>query len=145
MPRILYAPDVDVMSVEMNESATSARTVEVAPGLNVDYDAQGRIIAIELLDASFHVDRAELERAATPSTKLSLAEAEAESGIRATTLRVQLNAGRLKGEKRGRDWVIELHDLYNYMESRSPRGRKPVSAAKKAPTKRAAKRVGGAR
>lgn len=64
-----------------------------------------------------------------PGSLLTLAEAERKSGIRSTTLRVQLNAGRLKGIKRGRDWYVDPKVLTAYMNSRSTRGRRPVSDA----------------
>lgn len=55
---------------------------------------------------------------------LSLAEAEAKSGITASTLRVQLHNGRLTGEKRGGAWFIDAAELERYLASRSPRGRR---------------------
>jgi len=129
MPRILYDGAVDALTVELTEGAKSAKTVAVTPGLRLDYDRKGRLVTIELLDASFHVDPEQLATIAEPSDLLTLAEAEAESGIRATTLRVQLNAGRLKGVKRGRDWYVEGAELMNYLESRNPSGRPPASLA----------------
>lgn len=95
--------------------------VRASQGVNLDYDADGRLIGIEILDASFHLPLEVLAALPEATDMLSLAEAEAESGIRASTLRVQLNNGRLKGMKRGRAWVVNATDLLNYMESRSRR------------------------
>lgn len=138
MPRMLYDPTVDVLSVELNERGKTARTVEAGPGLHLDYDAKGRLLMIEILDASFHVPRKQLEQLANHTEWLTLTEAQEESGIQATTLRVQLNAGRMVGEKRGRDWYVARHELLNYMESRSSRGRKPASETKPKRQRRAA-------
>lgn len=66
----------------------------------------------------------EAAAASAPRTTLSLAEAELESGISASTLRVQLNKGRLAGEKRGGAWFIDADELERYLASRSPRGRR---------------------
>lgn len=72
------------------------------------------------------------EQQSSPSAPLlTLGEAAAESGLAASTLRVQLNAGRLKGEKRGRDWFVDSTSLLNYLKSRSSRGRPPASGARR--------------
>ncbi len=48
--RIHYDPNVDAMTIELAESAV-ADSDEVAPGVIVDLDAEGHVIAIEILDA----------------------------------------------------------------------------------------------
>lgn len=47
--RIVYDAQVDAMSIIFRE--TTVTTQEVAPGLAVEYDAEGRLVGIEILDA----------------------------------------------------------------------------------------------
>jgi uncharacterized protein YuzE len=122
MVRFRYDPTVDALAVELS-AGKSAKTVRVTPTVALDFDKKGRLLGVEVLDASFHVDRAALAQLPGAAEQYTLLEAERESGIKASTLRVQLNAGRIKGVKRGRDWYVDATDLLNYMESRSPRGR----------------------
>ena len=44
------------------------------------------------------------------------------SGLERDTLRSLINKKRLKATKQGRDWIVELADLYTYLESRDARG-----------------------
>lgn len=126
MITIEYDREVDALAIELRPKAMSARTVAVTNTVNVDFDAAGRLILVELLDASFHVDRRALETLPAPTQSYTLGEAERESGLRASTLRVQLNRGRIKGFKRGRDWFVDATSLLNYLESRDARGRPPA-------------------
>lgn len=122
-----YDRDADALAVELRAGATSARTVRVSDTVRVDFDAKGRLITLEVLDASGHLDRKTLETLPTAGEWLTLAQAEHESGLRATTLRVLLNRGRLQGEKRGRDWFVHATALWNYLESRESKGRQPTN------------------
>ena len=45
-----YDPEADAMFIRLGEKAVSAHTEEVAPGILLDYDAAGRVVAIEVLD-----------------------------------------------------------------------------------------------
>ena len=137
--RMRYDIEVDALAVEFRPGATSARTVAVAPGVNVDFDAKGRLVTLELLDASRHVPRQALERLPSAKDYLTLAEAARESGLAAATLRVQINKGRIAAVKRGRDWLVDATALLNYLESRDQRGRPP--AAPRARRARAAQRA----
>jgi hypothetical protein len=65
---------------------------------------------------------------ATTDEWLTLAEAGREAGLSPETLKKQLHAGRLAGAKRGRDWQVTRHALWNYLEQRDTRGRPPASA-----------------
>jgi len=49
-----YDPDVDALYVRFAD-APVVESEEVSEGVVLDYDADGRIVAIELLDASKHV------------------------------------------------------------------------------------------
>ena len=52
--KTLYDPDVEALSVCFADTPV-VESEEVSAGLVLDYDADGRIVAIELLDASKHV------------------------------------------------------------------------------------------
>jgi uncharacterized protein YuzE len=50
MIRTSYDPETDALFVRFAEGATSARTEEVAPGVMLDFDAEGNAISLEVLD-----------------------------------------------------------------------------------------------
>lgn len=133
MIRLTYDPSVDALMIELVPGATSAKTVRITDSVRADLDREGRVIGFEILEAALQLGREAVEHLPTGSELLTLEEAAAESGRAAGTLRVQLNAGRLKGVKRGRDWYVDATDLLNYVENLSPRGRRPAEspAAKK--------------
>ncbi len=59
-----YDPEADALYVRFGE-AEIIESEEVAPGVVLDYDAAGRIVAFELLDARQHLtEGAELPKAA---------------------------------------------------------------------------------
>ena len=135
-----YDREADALAIKLRPGTKSARTVRVdddPAGMRVDFDAHGRIIQVELLDASSHVERAALE--ALPAPGLTLAAAEKAYGLTASTLRVFLNAGKLRGRKVGRDWLVDPRSIEEYMAGRSARGRPATSRkARRTPVKRAA-------
>lgn len=133
--KLTYDSTVDAFQLELAPGTQVAKTIEWGPGVYVDIDARGRVLGIEVLDATAHFDAASLATMRPPVTALSLAEAADESGLSAGTLRVLLNSGRLVGSKQGRDWTVTRSDLYTYLESRAPSGRPAKS--------RKAKRNGG--
>lgn len=123
MIEIKYDREADALAIQLRSGARSARTVRVTDTVRIDFDAKGRLVLVEVLTASHHVERKSLDALPSAVEWLTLAEAEQESGLRATTLRVLLNRGRLIGERRGRDWFVNGTALWNYLESREPRGR----------------------
>ena len=51
MIKTSYDPEADAMFIWLApESSKSERTTEVAPGIMLDYDAEGRLVGIEILD-----------------------------------------------------------------------------------------------
>jgi excisionase family DNA binding protein len=120
--RITYDKDVDALSIDLVDQARSASTKEVAEGINLDFDKKGNLVAIEILDASRFGSAASLAKLPATSNELTLAEAAKESGLEPDTLRSLINKKRLPARKEGRDWKVELSDLYNYLESRDSRG-----------------------
>jgi uncharacterized protein YuzE len=123
MIKLTYDAKVDAFMLLLYPHARSARTIEWAPDVFADLDTDGKVIGIEVLNASTHFDPKALEKLGSPEVRLSLAEASKESGLSTETLRSQLNKGRLPGEKRGRDWSVTRADLVSYLESRAPAGR----------------------
>ncbi|MGI8401206.1 MAG: DUF2283 domain-containing protein [Gemmatimonadaceae bacterium] len=120
--KIEYDRSVDALSITFVKKWRSAKTKEVAEGINLDFDTKGKLVQIEILHASRFASPDVLGEMPATSNELSLAEAAKASGLEPDTLRSLINKGRLKGRKAGRDWKVELADLYNYLESRDTRG-----------------------
>ena len=58
MMRTSYDPEADALFVWFgSEGAGSAETQEVAPGIMLDFDAEGRVIGIEVLDVAERMSR----------------------------------------------------------------------------------------
>jgi uncharacterized protein YuzE len=53
--KISYDPEVDVLSVLLNDRPIE-ESDEERPGLILDYDADGNVVGIEVLNASMRVD-----------------------------------------------------------------------------------------
>lgn len=121
--KIEYDKDVDALEISFVSRPRSAKTKTVSEGINLDYNTQGELVAIEILDASRFASPEKLGQLSAPSYELTLAEAAEESGLAPDSLRSLINKKRLKARKVGRDWKVELSDLFNYMESRSASGR----------------------
>jgi uncharacterized protein YuzE len=127
--RMTYSADVDAFAAWFGQGVGRVVTRELGPGIHADFDERGTLVGIEVLDASTHYERQALEQLASPIEYLTLAEASRESKLAVNTLRNQINNGRLPAIKRGRDWLVAGHELWNYLESRAPQGR---PAAKRA-------------
>jgi len=52
--KTIYDPETDALYVRFAD-ASIVESEEVADGVVLDFDAEGRIVAIEVLDASKHV------------------------------------------------------------------------------------------
>ncbi len=126
--KLTYDPQADALMIILVERRTRAAqrhlvTREIAPAMYLDLDARGNPVSIEILDASARIPRKQLNALPSPARILSLAHAAKESRLSPDTLRRQINNGRLKATKRGRDWAVSATDLLNYLESRDTRGR----------------------
>ena len=64
--QITYSPQVDALAIQLSRGRRHVGTMEVRPGVHLDFDSEGRCVALELLDASFHCDRSELEKLDRP-------------------------------------------------------------------------------
>jgi uncharacterized protein YuzE len=54
-----YDPHTDTLSVILKVGAAAIESEEPRPGIILDYDAEGDLIAIEILDASRRVTEAD--------------------------------------------------------------------------------------
>ena len=53
--KVIYDPDKDILQVSFNETLVE-ETTQIAPGLVLDYDEDGKVIGLELRRASKKVD-----------------------------------------------------------------------------------------
>ena len=67
MTRVTYDPDADAAYVTLS-SAAVRDSAEVSPGVVFDYDGDGRVVGIELLDARTHLAPGAWSRARRPAT-----------------------------------------------------------------------------
>ncbi len=51
---VAYWPDVDILDIKLNDSSVS-ESDEISEGIIADYDGEGHIVALEILDASERV------------------------------------------------------------------------------------------
>ena len=77
--RIEYDEDVDALAISFTKRPRSARTTTVAKGINLDFDAKGKLVAIEILDASRFAAADNLRKLDSALVDLTLAEASKES------------------------------------------------------------------
>ncbi len=115
--KVTYDPEADAMLIALAD-ADVQETRPLAPGFFADYDAHGRIIALEILKAGqkYDFDETEME---TPDPYLSLSDAGKVFGLSPTTLRHQIARGVLKGSKFGRNWMVRHDHMVAYIRERS--------------------------
>jgi uncharacterized protein YuzE len=70
---INYHPDSDMLYIKLANGA-STESEEIAPGVVLDFDAQNRVIGVEIEDASKFIDLSRLELKALPIANLILSE-----------------------------------------------------------------------
>ncbi|HLE02194.1 MAG TPA: DUF2283 domain-containing protein [Dehalococcoidia bacterium] len=68
-----YYPETDSLYIELS-GAASADSREVAPGVVLDFDAQGDLVGIDIDHASLVVDLSSLEARGLPIADLSLTQ-----------------------------------------------------------------------
>jgi uncharacterized protein YuzE len=52
--RVKYDPQTDTLTLQLADTPIK-ESDEIAPGLIIDYDANGQIVGVELLDVSEHI------------------------------------------------------------------------------------------
>lgn len=93
----------------------------------MDLTPDGRLTAVEVLDASSRYPVESLRTLESPADWMTLVDAAEESGLAPDTLRRQALSGRLAARKHGRDWLVSRAALWSYLETRAPSGRPPAS------------------
>jgi uncharacterized protein YuzE len=78
--KLHYHPDGDMLYVRLREGAY-VESEEVAPGVVLDFDAEGRVLGIELEEASTRVDLARLDVAGVALDALTI-QAGAEEAVK---------------------------------------------------------------
>ena len=71
-----YYPETDSLYSDLSER-TSVDSLEVAPGVVLDFDAKGHLVGIDIDHASQTVNLSRLEATALPVTELALVGAAA--------------------------------------------------------------------
>lgn len=66
-----YYPDTDSLYIDLSEK-TSVDSQEVAPGVVLDFDAEGHLVGIDIDHASRIVNLSRLEAEMLPVTTLSI-------------------------------------------------------------------------
>jgi len=56
--KVIYDPRTDTLSVILREGVSVAESAEDGPGVILDYDEQGNLVSLEILDASKRVTEA---------------------------------------------------------------------------------------
>jgi uncharacterized protein YuzE len=76
--KFYYYPETDSLYIDLSEKA-SVDSREVAPGVVLDFDAEGNLVGIDIDHASKTVNLSRLEAEALPITTFSLVGAEGQS------------------------------------------------------------------
>lgn len=73
--KVNFYPETDSLYLDLSEK-TSADSQEIAPGVVVDFDAQGNIVGIDIDRASKIIDLSRLETNSLPLADLHIAGAK---------------------------------------------------------------------
>jgi uncharacterized protein YuzE len=116
--RARYDRTADAAYISVGRRRKSETAQHVSHDVAVDFDRNGYVVGIEILNAREHLGP-DVHKLPSAVEELSLAEAAVRCNPprSPTTLRVQIRNGRLKAAKRGRDWVITAAELENYLEA----------------------------
>ena len=57
--KVAYDPKTDTLSMVFKENTTIAESDEEKPGIILDYDGNGNLVSLEILDASKRVTQAQ--------------------------------------------------------------------------------------
>jgi len=124
--RVYYDREVDVLGIEIIDVARSFDRNEELPYGDVilDLAADGRVLALEISNASKKYPISELTKLNEPPEEVSLAEAAEVAGVSHQSLRKACERGRLEGRKVGKTWIVSMEALNRYLDTRVHQGPK---------------------
>lgn len=132
--RIQYDEEVDVLTIDLvDDLSQSPGATELAPGLYVDFSEDGRLLSVEILNASTKYPQQVLKaHPASYDDPISLMDASCAAGCTPKALQRAIQRGRLKGQKIGRNWTTTISSLYEYLDSRKHEGPGSMVVAERA-------------
>lgn len=98
-------------------------TKQLSKAIAVHLDLEGRLIGVEISRASKQYDPAVLHRIDMRNRLLTVAEAAVQSELGVETIKKLLQAGKLRGVKHGRYWIIDQADILAHLQSGGPQNR----------------------
>ncbi len=122
--RIYYDREADVLAIDIVDIARDFDRNEELPygDAVLDLAEDGRILGIEILNASKKYPLGELTKIGGPTDPISLTEAAGLAGTSQQALRKACERGALEGRKIGRNWVVSLEALNGYLDTRVNQG-----------------------
>ena len=121
--KIGYDVRGDILFVDLGDLGESQGAKEIAPGVYLDITADGKVLGLEILEASKRYPKEQLEQMlAYPEESISLAEAARISGLTPVAMRKAAERGRLQAKKIGRNWTTTAGALTEYLNSRKHEG-----------------------
>ncbi|ELR99602.1 DUF2283 domain-containing protein [Gloeocapsa sp. PCC 73106] len=108
--KIIYDPQVDVLSIRLSESPTESSTT-LSVGLVFDYDKDGNVVKLSILNASKRVDRPE-----TVEYSVNLARTEQNFSAPSLSLEQRLDFLKLPLEERRRQLAQQASDLVDHYQ-----------------------------
>lgn len=118
--------DILLLALPQPRGPSVSTVTRAGKDVVIDFDKAGALCMAEVLNASKYYPEKWLNSLPDfDDPELTLAEAVEDAAkhgavISSTTLRVQINNGRIPlARKRGSDWVIPQSALHNYLERRT--------------------------
>lgn len=116
MIRTQFDREANALYIRFKARAKVHSTAQASHDVAVDFDKDGYVIGVEILNAREHVGP-DVHKMPSAAEELSLGEASERSELSTETLRGQIHKGKLEARKRGRDWVVTAAALENYLEA----------------------------
>jgi len=112
-----YEPEVDVLTIYFKSPETTlSHSDETEGGVILNYDADGRLVSVEMLDARQRYPASQLA-AVSVDEFIDLKTASAISGIAPVTLRTQAEKDKLWTIRLAGQWLTTCDRLQQYIDS----------------------------
>jgi uncharacterized protein YuzE len=116
--KIEYEPEVDILTIYLQDPNTPlSHSSEAESGVILNYDKDGSLSSIEILDASKRYPAGQLASQSVDEF-IDLRTAAKLSTIAPVTLRTQAEKGKLWAIRLGGQWVTTRERLQQYIDSR---------------------------